>query len=54
MASLFLTPSECVIPIHYALVDIPKSQLLWMGGVAVCVAKSTKQFWVVEMGHRNE
>ena len=51
---MFLAFRKCVIPFHHALVDNPKSQLLWMGGVAVCVAKSGQQFWVVERGHRNE
>ena len=42
------------MPFHHALVDTPKAQLLWMGGVAVCVAKSAQQFWVVERGQRDE
>jgi hypothetical protein len=42
------------MPFHRTFVDIRKSQLLWMGGLAVCVAKSGKQFWGVERGHRNE
>ena len=54
MANLFLAFRKCVVPLHHALVDNPKSQLLLMGGVAVCVAKSGQQFWVVERGHRNE
>ena len=51
---MFLAFRKCVIPFHHPLVDNPKSQLLWMGGVAVFVAKSGQKFWVVERGHRNQ